>query len=227
MFASLAVAAALNLQTSLLDRVKAALTTNGPAWNETRVTGEAQYYGEPHHYRFLFKPDGSFVESFEGPIAETFGSDGKQVWEMDRSRAIQKLDFEDRDENLAVALVLSSGWIDASAPVKLSESAGKVIVRLQPSGQPETLTIDPNTNLPTEVALPVSSGTLELKLSEWKEAGNRRVPMHVEVTEGGLTDKIAANRVEEGQDETAPFAVPDWKPTDISFENGKPSKAES
>ena len=68
-------------------------------------------------YSFVFLPDGRFVQSFAGPIPESFGCDGTTFWRIDCSRGVQRLDFEDRDRAMALSILLASVWLRPDAPV--------------------------------------------------------------------------------------------------------------
>lgn len=218
---------------TLLDHVKEALTVRaGSAWAQTRLTGSAQYYGLKHDYSLQFRPDGKFVQVFKGPIGETYGSDGTTFWEIDRSRGVEKLDLEDRDRQLAVSQVLTDSWIGTSSYSVVSGSGTTLQLRLKPSGQVETVHVDPKTWLPTDASLPDSSGNLELKFKDWKQAGDRLIPTHIEISDGGMTDVITVEKqeaVEEGNlvDKLSPYDMPEWQPDDIVFDSAKPAAVES
>src|SRR5437764_302900 len=102
-------AALLPFQTNLLDRVRTPIALpNASAWAETRVTGGAECFGVHHDFTFFFNPAGKFMLSYRGPLAETFGCDGTTFWEVDRSRTLERLDFEDKDHSLGLALMMTS-----------------------------------------------------------------------------------------------------------------------
>src|SRR5579862_7320274 len=135
---------------------QAILFPGGKAWKETRVTGTAEYYGVPDEYSFLFDSDGRFVQSFKGSIQESFGSDGTAFWEVDRSRTLDMLDFEDRDRELALSLLLTSRWLDQNAPIAISADGNFLRLKLKGSGQEETIRVDPESGLPVEATFPVA-----------------------------------------------------------------------
>jgi len=214
-------------QPNLMARVRQALLLpNTAGWTATRISGKADCHGVKDDYTLDYGPDGRFVQTFRGPIGETFGYDGKTFWEVDRSDGVEKLDFEDRDRQIATDLVLTSGWLGSSAPVTISEQDGTLHLKLKTSEQDEVLKIDPTTGLPTEANLPISSGLLVIKLSEWKPAGDRLVPTHIEITDGGMTDTIFCDAPQSETLSADSFRVPDWKPDDISFDPSKPAEAE-
>lgn len=215
------------IPTGLLDHVRKALTAPGEAWAETRVSGTAQFHGMHHEYSLSFSPDGRFVQGFKGPVGETFGFDGKTYWQIDRSRSLRRLDLADRDWEMAVSLLLTSGWLNAAAPITISEKANTLHLQIKASGQEETVHVDSTTWLPIDASLPVSSGSLVLKLSDWRAAGNLLIPMHVEMTEAGQTDTLIANDAAMIGLDAVAFRVPDWKPTDVSFDASKPAAIEA
>ena len=215
------------LPTGVLDHVRHALTAPGGAWAETQVSGTAQYHGIRHEYSLKFLPDGRFVQTFQGSVGETFGFDGKTFWQIDRSRSLRKLDLADQDWEAAVSLLLTSGWLNAAAPITISEEANTLHIRLQASGQEETIHVDPMTWLPIDASFPVSTGSLDLKLSDWRPAGSVLIPMHVEVTEANQTDTLIGKEAAKIGEDAAAFRVPDWKPTDVSFDASKPAAIEA
>jgi len=202
------------------------MSPKAPAWSSLRMTGKAQYFGIDEGYTLDAMPDGRFVQTFSGPITEKFACDGKTFWQVDRSRGVEKLDFEDRDRQTATELALTSRWLDANAPIVIGEDGDTLHLKLKDSGQEEILKIDPATHLPSEADLPISSGLLVIKLSEWKPAGDREVPSHVEITDGGLTDTISCDHIAAAQLPASEFEVPVWKPDDIFFDTSKPANVE-
>jgi hypothetical protein len=213
--------------TGLLDHVRTALATSGESWAETRLSGTARFHGIHHEYSLSFSADGRFVQTFKGPVGETFGSDGNTYWRLDRSRSLRKLDLADRDWAMAVSLLLTSGWLNAGAPLMLSEGADTIRIHFKDSGHEETVHVDPKTWLPLDASFPESSGSLDLKLSDWRPAGKVLVPMHVEITEAGQTDILTATNASKIGLDAAAFRVPDWKPADVSFDASKPAAIEA
>lgn len=212
---------------SLVDNVRQALTAKDQAaWEQTRITGTADYYGEKHQYSFTFKPDGSFVQVFTGPVGETYGYDGKTFWRIDRSRGVCKLDFEDRDKLTALGLILTSSWLSPDLPASLSEDGSTITLTLKPSGQKEIIKIDPKTYLPSEATFPSSSGVLKIVPHDWKLVGDRKIPMSYEISEGGLTDSIHADQVDRPTD-SASYVMPEWKPDDVLFQPDIPASIET
>jgi outer membrane lipoprotein-sorting protein len=216
------------LQTPKVDvlaNVRNALTVKGQSSKIGSISGTAQYYGEPHSYNLTFDPDGGFVQTFKGPLGETFGFDGKTFWRMDRSKCVTTLDFEDRDRLNAIGLVLTSSWLNPDVPATISGDGYTINLTLKGSGQKETIKVDPKTWLPNEATFPISAGEMKLTLHDWKPVGNRMIPTSFELTEGGLTDKASATEI------TTPtgvstFAPPTWTPDDVTFKAGVPSGIE-
>lgn len=210
----------------VLANVRNALTVKGePAWSQTRITGTAEYYGEPHDYSLTYSSNGAFVQTFKGPLGESFGYDGKTFWRVDRSKCVSKLDFEDQDRMTALGVILTSSWLASGAPVTVAADKYTLNLTMKTSGQKETVKLDRKTWLPTEVTFPISSGEMKVTLHDWKALGGRMVPMRYEITEGGLTDKVTATKAEKPEDSFS-YAAPEWKPQDVAFQSGVPTRVE-
>lgn len=219
---------ALHPAPGLLEHVQHALAVQGGArWEQVRLAGKATYFGVEDSYELRFEPGGRFVETFKGPIGESFGFDGTTLWEVDRSNGIEKLDFEDRDTQIAVNLVLTSGWMSPKAPIKVLQKENELVLKLDSSGKEEILKIDPKTWLPTEASLPISSGQLKIKLDVWKPAGATLVPTQVALSDGVVDDSITIQAVEKTTVAPGDFQTPAWNPSDVQFDPAKPARIES
>jgi hypothetical protein len=170
----------------LLQQVKQALRAPGKAWAGTMISGKAVRGGVEHAYSFAFLPDGRFVQSFQGSDSKTLGNDGRRYWQEDYSHFVQELDFGDRDRQMAINLLLSGNWLFARAPIQLTTSEGVIHLVFKKTDVAVDIHVDPSTHLPTEASFQIPGGTV-LKLSDWRVAGDRRAPMHVEVTTDGET----------------------------------------
>ncbi|HWA82051.1 MAG TPA: retroviral-like aspartic protease family protein [Fimbriimonadaceae bacterium] len=213
---------------TVLDHVREALAiAGGSTWKETRLAGKASYYGVEHSYSMVYEPDGRYLQVFKGPLGETYGYDGTTFWEINFSRTVEKLDFEDRDRQHLIGLLLTSGWIDPKAPVTVTETGNTLHMKLSGADQEETVEVDPATWLPTLATIPDSAGNLTIKLGNWKDAGDRKIPTHLEITDGGLTDTVDADQVEASEPGATTFSIPDWHPDDVSFDASKPAAVET
>jgi len=211
----------------LLDRVQRALKSPDRAWTATRLSGKAIHVGVDHKYSYDFLSDGRFVQSFSGPNPETFGNDGKNYWEDDGSHAVQKLDLEDRDRQMAINLVLSDNWLLSSPPVRLTADGDTVHMLLKETGQEVEIRVDPTTALPVEASFHGAEGTTSIKLSDWKNAGDRKLPMRAEVTTDGSTETYECDQVTAIKREDARTAMPAWGVTDTTFDDTKLPTLES
>ncbi|MCI0415312.1 retropepsin-like domain-containing protein, partial [bacterium] len=210
----------------LLQQVKQALRAPGKAWVGTMVSGKAVRGGVDHAYSFAFLPDGRFVQSFQGPDSKTLGNDGRQYWQEDYSHFVQELDFGDRDRQMAINLLLSDNWLFASAPIQLTADEGIVHVLLKETGVTVDIHLDPGTHLPTDASFQIPGGTT-LKLSDWRVAGDRRVPMHVEVTTDGETETYIAGVARPIRPGDVQPAIPKQNVSDFTFDPAKPATVES
>ena len=210
----------------LLQQVKQALRAPGKAWAGTMVSGKAVRGGVEHAYSFAFLPDGRFVQSFQGSNSKTLGSDGKRYWQEDYSHFVQELDLADRDRQRVISLLLSDNWLFGSAPIQLTAEERIVHVLLKETGVTVDLHLDPVTHLPTDASFQIPGGTT-LKLSDWRVAGDRRIPMHVEVTTDGETETYSADVARPIRPGDVQSAMPKQNVSDFTFDPKKPAVVES
>ena len=210
----------------LLQRVKQAVRAPGKAWAGTMVSGKAVRGGVDHAYSLAFLPDGRFVQSFQGPDSKTLGNDGRQYWQEDYSHFVQKLDFADRDRQTAINLLLSDNWLFASAPIQLTADEGRVRMLLKETGVAVDIHIDPGSHLPTDASFQIPGGTT-LELSDWRVAGDRRVPMHVEVTTDGDTETYSADEARPIDPGDVHTAMPKQNVADFTFDPATSATVES
>jgi hypothetical protein len=210
----------------LLQQVKQALRAPGKAWAGTMISGKAVRGGVEHAYSFAFLPDGRFVQSFQGPDSKSAGNDGRRYWQEDSSHFVQELDFGDRDRQMAISLLLSDNWLFAPAPVQLTASQGVLHLVFKETGVAVDIHVDPSTHLPTDASFQVPGGTV-LKLSDWRVAGDRRVPMHVEVTTDGETETYSADRARPIRPGDVHTRMPKQNVSDFTFDAAKPATVEA
>jgi hypothetical protein len=199
----------------LVASVRDALHVGGPAWSSTLLSGKARYYGEDHTFTLQFDGDNKFLQRISGPLGETYGFDGSKYWEADRSGAPRYLDFEDQDVQQAFILVQNNGWLNPPPGVTVTTQGDSVHIRLA-SGLEETLAIDPSTHLPTAATYTISPGQLTIKLSDWRPAGEWKIPFKTEITAGGLTDTFTADTAKEVP--PGNYSLPDWTPNNVAFD---------
>lgn len=224
--ASILLAASQNSSppADLVAKVRAALRPGATQSAAIQVTGSAKFYGEPGEYSLTFQPDGKFLQVVKGPLGESYGLDGKNYWQVDRSGAPRVLNFEDVDVQEGVMFMLTDHWADPGAPVNVSAEGSTLHIKLT-SGLDETVAIDPKTFLPTEATFSVSAGTVTIKMSDWRTAGGYKIPFQSEVTEGGLTDVFNLKEVSANVP-AASYEVPKWVPNRIQFDSSVPAELE-
>jgi len=218
--------AGLGSDQGLLQRVKQALRTPGKGWAATMVSGKAVQGGVEHAYSFAFLPDGRFVQSFRGPDPKTLGHDGSRYWREDRSHFVQELDLGDRDRQMAVNLLLSDNWLFAPAPVEITASQDIVRILFKKTGVPLDIRINPTTHLPVEAAFRIPGGTT-LQLGDWRMAGDRKIPMRVEVTTDGEIETYNADEARPINPGDVDSAMPEQNVSDFTFDPAKPATVEA
>lgn len=204
--------------------ISALLSLSTPALHVTELKGTATYYGEPGAYTLAFTPDGKFVQSVKGVLGESFGFDGSQFWEVDRSGAPRLLNFEDRDMQQAIMLLLTGTWNHPPEGVAVTSQKDGFTIRLQ-SGKEEIVNLDSTSGLPNLATFDTSAGTITVKMSDWRQVGSTRVPFKAEVSEGGLTDVFTVT--DSSEKELESFAIPAWTPEKITFDATVPARLES
>ncbi len=199
----------------LLLSVREALHVSSPAWHSTILSGKANYYGTDQTFTLQFDPDGKFLQKIVGPLGESYGYDGKSYWQADRSGAPRILNFEDQDVQQAFILVQGNGWLNPPPGVKVAAEGNEVHVTLE-SGLEETIEIDPATHLPTEATYSISPGVVTIKVSDWRPAGEWKIPFKMEVSAAGITDTFTADDAKETA--SADYSLPKWTPNDVVFD---------
>jgi hypothetical protein len=221
-----AVAVQESTDQGLLRRVEDALRAPEGAWEATMLKGTAVQGGVEHEYSFVFLPDGRFVQSLKGSDSKILGYDGSRYWQEDHSHFVQELGFGDRDRLMAINLLLSDNWLLGRAPIQLKEGDNVIHVLLEESGMALDIHIDPTTNLPTEASFQVTQGTT-IRLGDWKVAGDRRIPMHVEVTTDGNVETYRAVDAQPIQPAEVDTTMPASDVADFEFDPAKPATVES
>lgn len=211
-----------SIRDGLVERVKQALRAPDNAWEATLVSGKAVQGGVEHGYSFAFLPDGRFVQTFEGSDSKTLGNDGTQFWHCDRSQFVQRLEFGDHDRLMVINLLLSSNWLFATAPMELTEGDQVIHARLTESGVTFEVRIDPSTDLPSEASIQVPDGAT-IRLADWRVAGDRRIPMQVEVTTAGDTESYTTDAARPIRPDDVDTTMPKSKISDTSFDAQKPA----
>ena len=221
----------------VVSNVRQALTEvrNQKPWSETILRGETVFNGVAGKYVFQFQPEGSFYQSITGPLGQTFGSDGKSYWLVDRSGAPRHLSFEDVDRVQALILLLTNRWLDPTAHVnatlerpKPSQTQYRIHFKPRGTGLDEYVTINPKTWLPTSAEFEIASSKTVVELSDWKEAGNQKLPGMAKITNEGLTDTIKVTSVTES-DRSNPgiYLEPQSSPNDHAYDSSIPSAVET
>jgi hypothetical protein len=125
-------------------------------WDDTVLTGSAEFRGISHGYKLQFRSSGQFCQTIDGKLSQTLGFDGKSHWQIDSSGATRRLAFEDVDRVDTVLFLLTDYWLDPNAPVNCSapvQSAKDgfytIHLAMKGSGLDEIVRIDAKTWLPT------------------------------------------------------------------------------
>jgi hypothetical protein len=211
-------------QTDLIAEVRKAMAAEGQPWASTVLTGSSTYYGVATTFSIQFDKDGKFLQVMKGPLGESYGYDGKDFWEADRSGAPRILNFEDVDVQEAATVLQTDQWLDPASGIKL-EADGRDINVALPSGFKETIHIDPSTNLPTEGKFVASPGEITVTMDDWRPAGAWKIPFKTSITEGGLTDTFTGEEAKEGT--PGDYSIPKWVPNNIKFDSSIPAAVEA
>jgi len=196
------------------------------AWSETVLKGRAVFNGVDGKYTLRFQPEGSFFQAIQGPLGETYGSDGKTFWQIDRTGASRRLAFEDVDRTEALILVLTDRWLDPNTHVNATIEHQDAIatdyrIHFKPrgTGLDEFVTIDPKTWLPKSAEFEIASSKTVVELSDWRPAGTVRVPCKAKVTNEGLTDVFTVESIAQTVGQPSSYSPPDTTPQDTAFDS--------
>lgn len=216
------------IQTSprLVEDVRAALSVKAAPWSATQLSGMASFYSLPGKYTLTFGPGGRYVKSVENELGQSFGFDGTEHWQTDRSGAPRSLFFEDVDVEQGVTVLLTDRWLDQDSPIKRTVG-GNTITLLHPSGMKQAVVIDPKTSLPVSSTFSSSAGTISVTVSDWRPAGSMKVPFKAEVTTGGLTDTFTVNDAKEFSPAPKAYSKPAWTARNVTFDTTKTAEIET
>ncbi len=222
--AALLIAPLSARQSDLIDSVRKALAVDGQPWASTVLTGSSTYYGVPTTFSIQFDKDGKFLQVMKGPLGESYGYDGKDFWEADRSGAPRILNFEDVDVQEAAMVLQTDQWLDPASGIKLEADGSDIHVTL-PSGFKETVHIDPSTHLPKFGKFVASPGEITVTMDDWRPAGAWKIPYKTSIAEGGLTDTFIGEVAKVATPGT--YSMPKWAPNNISFDSSIPAAVEA
>lgn len=211
------------LSQTLLQQVREALRVEGSPYEETRVTGKLTDDGVEKEFVFDFLPNGRFEQRSSGALGDRSGFDGRTYWKQDHAGLVDTLDFSDRDLEMTLVLLRTDNWAYPGALVDLAEQGDSVQMKLKDSGQLVDLRIDPQTHLPTEADF--GGGDRSIKVSGWKPAGDRLIPMQVEVN-SDEAQSYSGSRIEPIAPANLQAAVPTQKITDTTFNPNLPPTIE-
>ncbi len=215
---------------------KAVLDSSGESvWNETLLKGKATFNGVEDKYSLQFQPNGCFLQIIQGPLGQSYGSDGKAFWQIDRSGATRQLAFEDVDRTNAITLLLTDRWLDPKTKVNATLERGsptdttyKIHFKPRDTGLDETVRIDPQTWLPVSAEFEIASSKTVVEMKDWKTAGQLKIPFLVKVTNEGLTDIFQINEAIEVKTSVPEiYQLQDKSPTDWTYSSSLSSALET
>jgi len=210
----------------LIQNVKNKLFLDAPGrpWKETVLSGKGRYNGVDDRYTLRFRPDGMFVSTLEGGLNELEGFDGSDYWQQNHSGTSRTLAFEDVDELMGSELLQTNRWLEPGAGVSLV-AAGNTIHISNRSGFKEDIEIDPVTYLPKSATFPLSAGPVKVTLSDWRAAGSRLLPFHVEIiAKSGNVDSYTIDKVTQATDsDPASYKAPAQTTGMATFDASKAS----
>jgi len=202
-------------------------------WDDTVLTGSAEFRGVSHGYKLQFKSSGQFCQAIDGKLSQTLGFDGKNHWQIDSSGATRRLAFEDVDRVDTVLFLLTDYWLDPNAPVTCSAPAQSakdglytIHLAMKVSGLDETVRIDAKTWLPTSAEFEIAGSNTTIALSDWRSAGSIRVPFVTKVTDEGLTDIYRVEMSQDASRSKQSYSMPVLSPNDIAYDASVPSEVE-
>lgn len=193
------------------------------------LTGATRYLGEKAELTFRFSPDGRFAEQVDGKFDRISGFDGKVAWETDLSGAPYALDFGDRASLLMTGWLISGYWLSKRAPLTFSRSTAQdfeLSVRLSGTEMSGTITLDPDTRLPTQFVQTDGEDPRRIRFSRWNNELGFWFPHRIEITEAGMAYTMDFTRAQASADATM-YSMPKWTASDTRFDPSAPAHVET
>jgi predicted aspartyl protease len=193
------------------------------------LTGVTRYLGEKAELTFRFSPDGRFAELVDGKFDRISGFDGKVAWETDLSGAPYPLDFGERASFLMTGWLMSGYWLSKRAPLTFSRNTAQdfeLSVRLSGTEMRGTITLDPDTCLPTQFVQTDGQDPRRIRFSRWNNELGFWFPHRIEISEGGMAYTLDFTRAQATADATM-YALPKWTASDTRFDPSVPAHVET
>jgi hypothetical protein len=190
-----------------------------------RITGAAHFLGTDATQTMLFDGRGRYLQSFDGPMGQSSGTDGKTDWARDWSGTARVLVLGDRAQGELERMFATGAWTTAGDRLAFEGAARRdgddLVLDFAHADRVVTGTIrlDPGTLFPRAVSY--SSGTTPFRWTYgvFADSGGFAFPARVEYEQGGRVQSFQTGTVERLQkvDATA-FAPRTGAPRDARFD---------
>lgn len=174
------------------------LLTSGAA---IEVVGSASLLATEASQRLVFDGRGRFLDEYDGPLAQSLGSDGTTVWSRDWNRVAHPEVLGDRARTEVNALLLTGGWTAPFAPLTFTAGTG--------AGEGElalafthadgilagTLVLDAATHLPRRASFGVDATPSNYTFAEHADHDGFVFPRRVTYGQHGLQQGLTVARV--------------------------------
>ena len=197
------------------------------------VVGSASLLETDARERLVFDGRGRFLDEFDGPLAQSQGSDGTTVWARDWNRVAHPQVLGDRGRTEVNALLLTGGWTAPFAPLTFTAGTG--------AGEGElalafthadgilagTLVLDAATHLPRRASFGVDSTPSNYTFAEHVDHDGFVFPRRVTYGQHGLQQGLTVTGVTRiaGADDTL-FTPRFEHGEDAHFKEGVPAALE-
>src|SRR5436190_6040848 len=169
----------------LVERARKALGKVPASGEQLDGKGKGHAGGLDGPLRIQLASGGAFRIDFDGPLPQSAGFDGHEVWTRDRTGLARKAVLEEADTWKVFGAVLTGRWLDlpeltlSELPAATSTAGGNtaLMLKLALAGAPMemTLALDATTGLPAELVYLDDSGPVKWDFKDWREVDGHRL----------------------------------------------------
>lgn len=192
-----------------------------------RVEGEARFLGTDAAQTILFDAAGRFVQTLEGPLQQSDGTDGRTRWTRDWTDTPRVLVLGDATNAEVSTLFTTGGWTVAEDRLEFRlvegepPSAGEIELAFTHADGilTGTIRIDAATHRARSVTFGTDSTPSTWTFADYRDHGGFSFPQKIEFTQEGLTQDFETKTVERlSAVEDAAFAPRLDPPDDARFD---------
>jgi hypothetical protein len=198
-----------------------------------RVEGKARFLGSDAAQTILFDGRGRFVQTFEGPLRQSNGTDGHTTWVRDWTETPRKLVLGDLSSSEVSTLFLTGGWTVSEDrfdfELAAEQAAGEISLAFTHSDGVLTGTIhlDATTRRARSVTFGSDASPTVWTFADYEDHDGFYFPRRIELVQGGLAQGLTTGTVTRlAAVDEASFAPRLAAPGDTRFDTTVPAKLE-